>query len=127
MQTNDALKAQFTTSNQAWDSAFNSQQPALVASFYDDEASLLPSGAAQVTGGKAILDFWRDLIGQGVVDHKLELLEVGADETLAFQRGRWSAAAVNAAGERQEFSGNVHLLYRRQADGSWKLYTHTWN
>lgn len=119
----DALQAL----NASWDQAFNTQQPSVVAAHYDDEATVMPAGAAPVTGGKAILDFWRNLIGQGVVDHKIEIVEATVDGNLAVQRGFWSAAAVDAAGERQTFRGSLHLVFRRQIDGSWKTYTHIWN
>ena len=115
------------TLNVQWDAAFNSQQPAVVASFYDDEATLMPAGAAPASGGKAIVEFWRNLIGQGVVDHKIEIVETLVDGDLAVQRGFWSAAAFNEAGERQAFKGNLQLVFRRQIDGSWKTYTHIWN
>jgi ketosteroid isomerase-like protein len=113
--------------NQNWDAAFNSQQPALLASLYDADATVMPAGAPQVSGSKAIEEFWSNTLAQGVVDHKIELIESGVEGNLAFQRGLWSAAAVNAEGARLTFSGNLHLLYRRQQDGSWKALTHIWN
>jgi ketosteroid isomerase-like protein len=113
--------------NARWDEAFNSQQPTVVAAFYDDEATVMPSGAAPVTGGKAIVEFWRNLIGQGVVDHKIDIADTVVEGNLAMQRGFWSAAAVNEAGERQEFKGSLQLVFRRQIDGHWKTYTHIWN
>lgn len=113
--------------NQDWDVAFNAGQAQALTALYGNEASLLPAGAKQVTGTAAITTYWQELLAQGVTDHKLQLLEAGVSGDLAFQRGLWSAAAMNAAGERQQFSGNVHVLYRRQADGSWKAHTHIWN
>ncbi|MCB5186088.1 DUF4440 domain-containing protein [Methylobacillus gramineus] len=113
--------------NQAWDAAFNAKDHELVASYYDDAATVLPAGAAQITGKSALVNFWKTSIAQGIIDHKLELIEAGVDGNLAFQRGLWSAAVVDAEGQRQSFNGNVHLLYRQQADGSWKLLTHIWN
>jgi ketosteroid isomerase-like protein len=113
--------------NTRWDDAFNSQQPTVVAALYDDEATVMPSGAAPVTGGKAIVEFWRNLIGQGVVDHKIDIADTVVEGNLAMQRGFWSAAAVNEAGERQVFKGSLQLVFRRQIDGHWKTYTHIWN
>jgi ketosteroid isomerase-like protein len=125
---NQEIKSIILDTNTRWDAAFNSKQPAQVAALYDNDATVLPAGAAQVSGAAAILDFWANTIAQGIVDHKIEMLEVGVDGNLAFQRGLWSAAVVNAEGQRQQtFSGNLHLLYRRQADGSWKALTHIWN
>lgn len=113
--------------NARWDAAFNAKQPDAVAAFYDQAATVLPAGAAQVSEPESILEFWKNTIGMGITDHKIEMLETGADGNLAFQRGLWSAALVNAEGERQTFSGNLHVLYKLQADGSWKALTHIWN
>jgi len=109
------------------DAAFNAKQAEQVAAMYDDAATVIPAGAEQVTGKVAILAFWQNTIAQGIIDHKLVLIEAVEAGELAFQRGLWSAAVINEAGERQEFKGNVHLVYRRQADGSWKALTHVWN
>lgn len=113
--------------NAKWDAAFNAKDAVAVAASYDQGASVIPAGAAQVSGPAAILEFWKGAIAQGITDHKLELIEAIETGDLALQRGLWSAAVVNAEGERQTFKGNVHLVYRRQADGGWKLLTHTWN
>ena len=113
--------------NTQWDAAFNAKQADQIAAMYDDAAAVIPAGAAQVSGKAAVLAFWTNTIAQGIIDHKLEMIEAGESGDMAFQRGLWSAAVVNDKGERQVFSGNVHLLYRRQADGSWKALTHIWN
>ena len=113
--------------NTQWDAAFNAKQADQVAAMYDDAAAVIPAGAAQVSGNAAVLAFWTNTIAQGIIDHKLEMVEAGEFGDMAFQRGLWSAAVVNDQGERQVFSGNVHLLYRRQADGAWKALTHIWN
>ncbi len=113
--------------NAQWDAAFNAKHAEQVAAMYDDAASVIPAGAEQVTGKTAVLAFWANTIAQGIIDHKLVLIEAVEAGELAYQRGLWSAAVINEAGERQEFKGNVHLVYRRQADGSWKALTHVWN
>lgn len=113
--------------NAQWDAAFNAKDAAAVAAMYDDAAAVIPAGAEQVSGKAAILAFWTNTIGQGIIDHKLALIEAVESGDMAFQRGLWSAAVVNDKGERQTFKGNVHLVYRRQADGAWKALTHIWN
>ena len=113
--------------NAQWDAAFNAKDAAAVAAMYDDAAAVIPAGAEQVSGKAAILAFWTNTIGQGIIDHKLALTEAVESGDMAFQRGLWSAAVVNEKGERQTFKGNVHLVYRRQVDGAWKALTHIWN
>lgn len=126
MQTTD-IQSIIQDINTRWDAAFNAKQPEAVAALYAEKAGVLPAGAPQVTGAEAILGFWTNTIGQGFADHKIELIEVGVDGNLAFQRGLWSAALVDAEGKRQTFSGNLHVLYQRQSDGAWKALTHIWN
>jgi len=131
MQSTNQDQQQFRTIaqqlNASWDAAFNAKQAGQVAAFYDAAATVMPAGAAQVSGAAAILQFWSDLLAQGVVDHHIEMLETTADGHLALQRGKWSAAAVDANGQRQTFGGALLLTYRRQADGDWKILNHIWN
>ena len=122
-----SIQSTLQTLNAQWDAAFNAKQAEQVAAMYDAAAAVIPAGAAQVSGQAEVLAFWNNAIAQGIIDHQLELIEAGESGDMAFQRGLWSAAVVNEQGERQTFSGNVHLLYRRQADGSWKVLSHIWN
>ncbi len=122
-----SIQQELQALNAQWDAAFNAKKADQVAAMYDDAAAVIPAGAAQVSGKAAVLAFWTNTIAQGIIDHKLEMVEAGVSGDMAFQRGLWSAAVVNDNGERQVFSGNVHLLYRRQADGAWKALTHIWN
>ncbi|MFZ9642813.1 MAG: YybH family protein [Candidatus Methylopumilus sp.] len=122
-----SIQSTLQTLNAQWDAAFNAKQAEQVAAMYDAAAAVIPAGAAQVSGQAEVLAFWNNAIAQGIMDHQLELIEAGESGDMAFQRGLWSAAVVNEQGERQTFSGNVHLLYRRQADGGWKVLSHIWN
>jgi ketosteroid isomerase-like protein len=122
-----SIQSTLQTLNTQWDAAFNAKQAEQVAAMYDAAAAVIPAGAAQVSGQAEVLAFWNNAIAQGIIDHQLELIEAGESGDMAFQRGLWSAAVVNDQGERQTFSGNVHLLYRRQADGDWKVLSHIWN
>jgi len=122
-----SIQEELKALNAQWDAAFNAKQVDQVAAMYDAAAAVIPAGAAQVSGKAAVLAFWTNTIAQGIIDHKLEMVKAGESGDMAVQRGLWSAAVINDQGERQVFSGNVHLLYRRQADGAWKALTHIWN
>jgi ketosteroid isomerase-like protein len=67
------------------------------------------------------------LINAGVIEHQLTLTEAVEDGNLAYQRGLWAGAMLNEQGEKQTFGGNVHLVYRKHADGQWLAVTHIWN
>lgn len=123
----DEAKAIVSKLNSAWDAAFAETSAGTLASYYDANGSLLPAGGEQVTGSKAIADFWSGLFANGFADHKITTVETGIVGNTIYQRGKWSAVLKSADSEPQQFSGNLHILYKKQDDGSWKILTHTWN
>jgi len=122
------IQTQITAINAKFDQAFNAKQAEGIIALYDANAVVMPAPAGEpVIGLPAIQTFFAGLITAGVINHKLTLTEAVEDGNLAYQRGNWSGAMVDAQGVRQTFGGNVHLVYRKQADGGWKAVTHIWN
>lgn len=123
-----SIQTEITAINTQFDQAFNTKNAAGIVKLYDANAVVMPAPAgAPVVGVEAIQAFFSGLIDAGVIDHQLTLTEAVADGNLAYQRGLWAGAMVDAEGARQTFGGNVHLVYRKQADGNWKAVTHIWN
>lgn len=123
-----SIQQQINAINQSFDDAFNAKNAAAIGVLYADNAVVMPAPAGEpVIGAAAVQSFFAGLIEAGVIEHQLTLVDAVEDGNLAFQRGKWAGAMVNAQGEKQTFGGNVHLVYRKQADGSWKAVTHIWN
>lgn len=123
-----SIQTEITAINTQFDQAFNTKNAAGIVKLYDANAVVMPAPAgAPVVGVEAIQAFFSGLIDAGVIDHQLTLTEAVEDGNLAYQRGLWAGAMVDAEGTRQTFGGNVHLVYRKQADGNWKAVTHIWN
>ncbi len=122
------IQAEITAINARFDQAFNTKKAEDIGQLYDEKAVVMPAPAgAPVIGVQAIQSFFAGLIEAGVIDHKLTLTEAVADGNLAYQRGNWAGAMIDAEGVRQTFGGNVHLVYCKQEDGTWKAVTHIWN
>lgn len=122
------IQIQIAAINAKFDQAFNTKNAAAIAQLYADNAVVMPAPAGEpVLGSAAIQTFFAGLIAAGVIDHQLTLVEAVEEGNLAYQRGKWAGAMMNEKGERQTFGGNVHLVYRKQADGNWKAVTHIWN
>lgn len=122
------IQNEISAINAKFDQAFNTKNPTEIGKLYDANATVMPAPAGEpVVGAQAIQAFFAGLIEAGVIEHQLTLTEAVADGNLAYQRGKWAGAMVNAEGEKQTFGGNVHLVYRKQADGNWKAITHIWN
>lgn len=122
------IQTQISAINQLFDAAFNSKNPTAIAALYEANAVVLPAPAgAPVLGQEAIKTFFGGLIEAGVIEHQLTLTDAVEDGNLAYQYGLWVGAMLNDQGEKQTFGGNVHLVYRKQADGNWKAVSHIWN
>jgi len=122
------IQSQISAINAKFDQAFNAKNAEVIGQLYADNAVVLPAPAGEpVLGAAAIQTFFAGLISAGVIEHQLTLADAVEDGNLAYQRGQWSGAMLNEKGEKQTFGGNVHLVYRKQADGSWKAVTHIWN
>lgn len=122
------IQTQISAINAKFDAAFNSKNAEAIGQLYADNAVAMPAPAGEpVLGAVAIQSFFAGLITAGVIEHQLTLDEAVEDGNLAYQRGKWAGAMLNEKGEKQTFGGNVHLVYRQQADGGWKAVTHIWN
>lgn len=117
-----------TALNQQFDAAFNSKNTAAIAALYADNATVMPAPAGQpVKGRQAIADFFGGLIQAGVIEHNLTMKDVIVTDTLATQTGNWAAAMIGEDGVKQQFGGNVQVVFQKQADGQWLAVTHIWN
>lgn len=122
------IQSELNAINLAFDQAFNSKNAEAISELYDANAVVMPAPAGEpVVGAAAIQTFFAGLITAGVIEHQLTQKEAKEDGNLAFQRGLWSGAMVDADGVKQKFGGNVQLIYRKQADGRWKAVSHIWN
>lgn len=122
------IQTEIQAINAKFDQAFNAKNAAAIGQLYEANATVMPAPAGTpVVGAAAIQTFFDGLIQAGVIEHQLTLTEAEADGNLAYQRGNWAGAMLNADGTKQTFGGNVHLVYRKQADGGWKAVTHIWN
>ncbi|OIR02457.1 snoaL-like domain protein [mine drainage metagenome] len=114
--------------NAKFDEAFNTKNAEEIGQLYDERAVVMPAPAGEPQVGRvAIQAFFAGLIAAGVIEHQLTLVDAVEDGNFAYQRGHWAGAMFNEMGEKQTFGGNVHLVYRKQADGGWKAVTHIWN
>jgi ketosteroid isomerase-like protein len=89
---------------------------------YASDASLMPPGAAPVTGPTAIRDFFAKR-GTSVRNRKLELVEILQMGDYAYVTSRFKAALVRG-GEITMLSGSTVKLYEHRPNGQWKVKSH---
>jgi ketosteroid isomerase-like protein len=98
------------------------------ASFYDPEAMIMPHGMPASTGHGEIPKFFGEFLStMKVSGMKLEVQNVVADGILAVETGRYVWTLAPATGKAMTESGKYVVVWRKQSDGSWKLYRDIFN
>jgi ketosteroid isomerase-like protein len=87
----------------------------LVATCYTDDACLLPPHAPRVCGQLQIRQFFQDLHAAGMGALSAETLELDVSGDLAYCLGMYTFGLPAV------LRGTFLEVYRRQADGSWKM------
>ena len=88
---------------------------ALVETFYTEDASLLPPNQPRVWGRPQIRRFFHSLREAGMRELAAEILQCDVSGDLAYCLGTY------AFGRPAAMRGYFLEVYRRQADGAWKI------
>jgi ketosteroid isomerase-like protein len=100
---------------------------ALVKAFYAADAALMPPNHPLVTGRTAIQGFLQGLIDGGLTSVKLETRVTASAGDLAYGRGRYTLSLSPAGATPVEDVGKYVVVYRRQADGTWRAVADIFN
>jgi uncharacterized protein (TIGR02246 family) len=118
-ETIEAVNAQFMEAVSAGDAA-------AVTAFYTEDATLLPPGAAMVQGLPAVRESWVASFAEGGFTLNLSTVSVDGAGEFAYEIGTWSMPAAEGEGGAVE-QGKYLVVWKRGADGSWKLHADIWN
>jgi len=105
--------------------ALNAGDAAAVASFYTDDAALLPPGGERVDGREAIQAFWQGAIDGGMKANSLHAVEVFDGGDVAGEVGVF-VLTVPADDGVSEIHGKYIVIWERR-DGVWQLHRDIWN
>jgi ketosteroid isomerase-like protein len=118
----DPLSDEMTSMNARWDAAINDADFDALLPMYTSDASLMPPGAAPVTGPMAIRDFFAGR-GRSVRNHTLMLVNVLPLGNYAYVISHFTATLV-VNNEERPISGSTVRLLERESDGEWKIKSH---
>ena len=116
-----ALDAEFVRNANAGNAA------ALTSAFYAADAVLLAPGAPKLDGAEAIRSFWQGFIDGGVEDVSIETTEIVEAGDIGYGVGTYTYTRPADASERVRDTGKYIVVYRRQADGGWKVIADQFN
>jgi uncharacterized protein (TIGR02246 family) len=107
--------------------AFKAGDAATIASLYTETGKMLPPDAAEIVGREAIQAEWQSWIDGGLKDLTLEAQEVEASGDLAYEVGAFSLQVPAENDDMVTAGGNYVVVWKRGAEGSWRLHVDTWN
>ena len=114
--------AAITAFNQRYLQAINAGDIAALSRLTDDDHIMIAPNRAPIAGKEANDAANGRGFEQFKIDEAWTPLETVVEGNLAYQRGTFSvAASPKAGGAARAIHGNFLRIYRRQADGSWRM------
>jgi uncharacterized protein (TIGR02246 family) len=110
--------------NTTWERAFRSLDAAAVASTFDEEGVNVGADGACTRGPAAVQEAMRSYFERSgpATRTKVEIGDIAVDGDLAYEWGRSEFHFVPKPGGPSERSGRYLAIWKRQADGGWKLF-----
>lgn len=87
------------------------------------EDAVFVGGGGATRGRDAIVQAWSRFFEPTAPEFvwRPEIVELSADGTLGFTRGPWTMKGKDAQGEPIDLAGIFNSVWRRQADGGWRV------
>ena len=125
----DEVRAAIAATDKKFMEDFNRGDAAAAAAAYTDDAIVMPPNEPPTVGKKAIEKSLTELISKLQLSNlQLSILEVDVQGDTAIVRGTYSSSiTVPGVDVPMEDRGKTLTVWKKQADGSWKLHRDIWN
>ena len=111
-----------------FDALANAGDAAGIAELYAEDAIQMPPDAASRVGRGAILASMEETLGANTLQLTSVVDEIEVAGDLACVLITWDESIMpNAGGDTEQMHGNWLVIFKRQADGSWKMWRDMWS
>jgi ketosteroid isomerase-like protein len=117
-----AAKSSIESMNAKFSESFRKKDSAAIASYYSDDARMLPPNSEPVSG-PGIVSLWGAFIGMGFIDLKLMTDDVSGNQDQLAETGHYELVG---AGNKVMDKGKYVVVWK-PVNGGWKLYRDIWN
>jgi uncharacterized protein (TIGR02246 family) len=112
----------------AWDQAYAAGDASKLAERYDENAVSMPPGMPALTTKSAIAADFNAFFSSNRATHRTLDADRRVSGGFAIERARYEATiSPRDGGATIKEAGKHIVVYRRQADGSWKVFWEIWN
>lgn len=121
------VRTEIESVNARFADAFNRGDVASIGALYTEDATVLPPNSEMIRGRKPIEEFWKAVRGMGVRGVQLRTMEVESSGPLAYEIGNATLDLGAEGGKARTDTIKYVVVWKRQADNSWKLAADIWN
>ncbi len=100
---------------------------AALASLYTDDARLLPPNSEMIVGRDSIEAFWGGGLQMGIQNAILITVDVLGMGDVVCEIGKYNLTIQPDGQDAFEDSGKYLVIWKKAADGTWKLHVDIWN
>ena len=124
----DALKRRIKEANRVFIDAMKKGDVDAVVDLYADDAVILAPQNEIISGKEAITAFWKKaMAGEATFDAVYEVEEVGGDGMIAYEIGKNVSDYTFPDGDKWQERAKFVVVWKKQADGEWKMQVDIWN
>ena len=112
-----------------WSKAAGAKDAEGAVSYYTEDAAVMPPNAPIATGKEAIRGFWKSMVASPgfAVAWKATKVDVARSGDLAYVIGTYELTLNDATGKPVNDRGKYVEVWRKQADGKWKVVADMFN
>jgi ketosteroid isomerase-like protein len=119
----ELIREAIEKANRKLEATFVSGDARAVASFYTEDAILMPTGSEPLQGTASIADLWGAVLSMGIKEVKLETREVDAQGATAIEMGQYTLRG----GTGDVMDRGKYIVIWKLIQGEWKLHRDIWN
>jgi ketosteroid isomerase-like protein len=112
-----------------WSKDAGSKNVDKTVSYYAESAVVMPPNAAAATTKEAIRSAWKEMLTTpgAAISWKTTKVEVAKSADLAYVSGTYEETMTDASGKPVNDRGKYVEIFKKQADGTWKVVADIWN
>ena len=124
----DSALESVAAASRVWDEAYAAGDAARLAERYDDRAVSMPPGLPTLASRSVIEADFKAFFESNTATHRTFDAERHIAGDFAIERARYEATIrPRDGGAAVREAGKHVVVYRRQADGGWKIFWEVWN
>src|SRR5438046_8641016 len=112
-----------------WSAAAGAKDVDKTVSYYSEDAVVMPPNAPSAKTRETIRSAWKEMLTTpgAAISWKATKVEVAKAGDLAYVSGTYEEAMTDASGKSVKDHGKYVEVWKKQADGTWKVVADIWN